>query len=66
MASTDANLAEAYLVEAQEQLAKATEVMRTARRHGLRVLRVGRRSYVLGSDFIEYAVASQENVQAGR
>ncbi len=28
MASTDANLAEAYLAEAREQLAKATEVMR--------------------------------------
>ena len=37
----------------------STAAIRTARRGGLRVLRMGRRAYVLGSDFIEYALKAQ-------
>lgn len=33
--------------------------IRTARKGGLRILRVGNRAYVLGSDFIEYAIKAQ-------
>lgn len=37
----------------------STAALRTARRGGLRVLRIGNRGYVLGSDFIDYAIKVQ-------
>lgn len=48
--------------EEHSGLSKAA--MRTARRNGLRVLRVGGRAFVLGSDFIEYVLKAQSADQS--
>lgn len=42
------------LAELKLRLGLGVHAMRTARRHGLRVRRIGRRGYVLGRDLIEY------------
>ncbi len=46
------------LEEFGSRLGLGTAALRSARRRGLRIGRVGRRSYVLGSDFIAYIHAS--------
>ena len=43
---------------AQQRLGLGLWAVRQARRKGLKVRRIGRRSYVLGSDLIEYLNAA--------
>lgn len=43
----------------QQYAGIANHGLRTARRNGMRVLRVSNRAYVLGSDFIEYVIRVQ-------
>ena len=42
------------LQEIENRLGLGRAAMRTARRQGLRVRRIGRRGYVLGRDMIDY------------
>ena len=42
------------LREIQERLGLGTAALRTARRSGLKVRRIGRRGFVLGEDLIQY------------
>jgi len=44
-----------------ERVGLGKSAMRTARRRGLRVLRYGGRSFVLGADFIEHVIACQQH-----
>jgi hypothetical protein len=46
------------LAEIRRRLGLGAHALRTARRHGLRVLRIGRNDFVLGKDLIQYAVAT--------
>jgi hypothetical protein len=43
----------------EEHAGLSSTAIRTARRGGLRVLRIGIRAYILGSDFIDYAIKAQ-------
>jgi len=42
------------LAEVKSRFHLGTAALRTARRRGLRVRRIGRRSFILGRDLIEY------------
>ncbi len=42
------------LEEIQARLGLGLAALRTARRHGLKVRRIGRRGYVLGRDVMDY------------
>ncbi len=44
------------LAEIRRRLGLGAHALRTARRHGLRVLRIGRNDFVLGRDLIQYAM----------
>ena len=43
--------------EIKRRLGLGAHALRTARRQGLRVLRIGRNDFILGKDLIEYAMA---------
>ena len=44
------------LAEIKRRLGLGAHALRTARRHGLRVLHIGRNDFVLGQDLIQYAL----------
>ena len=44
------------LAEIKRRLGLGAHALWTARRHGLRVLRIGRNDFILGKDLIAYAV----------
>ena len=53
------------LAEIKRRLGLGAHALRTARRHGLRVLHIGRNDFILGKDLIQYAVETySESVQA--
>jgi hypothetical protein len=46
------------LAEIKRRLGLGAHALRTARRHGLCVLRLGRNDFILGKDLIQYAVGT--------
>lgn len=52
------------LPEIQTRLGLGKRALRTARRRGLTVRRIGRRSYVLGRDLMQYVESSARVVGA--
>lgn len=53
----------AYPLAALRSMGIGTAALRKMRRNGLRVLRVGRLSWVLGSDLIDYLATKAEVVR---
>jgi hypothetical protein len=53
------------LAEIQTRLGLGTHALREARRHGLPVRRIGRRSYVLGKDFLAFAAGRKTDQSDG-
>jgi len=50
------------LAEIRARLGLGTYALREARRHGLPVRKIGRRSYVLGKDILNYAAGDRQAV----
>ena len=50
------------LAEIRARLGLGTYALREARRHGLPVRKIGRRSYVLGKDILDFAAGDRQAV----
>ncbi len=50
------------LAEIRARLGLGTYALREARRHGLLVRKIGRRSYVLGKDILAFAAGDRQGV----
>ena len=50
------------LAEIRARLGLGTCALREARRHGLPVRKIGRRSYVLGRDILDFAAGDRQGV----
>ncbi|MCE5268287.1 MAG: helix-turn-helix domain-containing protein [Planctomycetaceae bacterium] len=50
------------LAEIRARLGLGTYALREARRHGLPVRKIGRRSYVLGKDILAFAAGDRQGV----
>lgn len=48
------------LHEIKRRLGLGAHAIRTARKRGLRVLRIGRNDFILGTDLIRYAVETED------
>ena len=51
------------LSEIRARLGLGTYALREARRHGLPVRKIGRRSYVLGKDILAFAAGDRQGVR---